>query len=62
MSRGELVEAGKKFERTKMFAPTRAHPSAPNKPPFETVVGLITAPLDKLRDVFRTFPEDIHTK
>ncbi|KAF7532799.1 hypothetical protein G7054_g7625 [Neopestalotiopsis clavispora] len=45
------------FERTKAFTPTRSHPSAPNKPPFETVVGLMTAPVDKLRDLFRKFPE-----
>ncbi|KAK2009903.1 HHE domain-containing protein [Colletotrichum eremochloae] len=46
------------FERTKMFTPTRSHPSIPNKPPFETVVGLMAAPLDKLRDLFATFPSE----
>ncbi|KAK2004420.1 HHE domain-containing protein [Colletotrichum falcatum] len=46
------------FERTKMFTPTRSHPSVPNKPPFETVVGLMAAPLDKLRDLFATFPTE----
>jgi hypothetical protein len=40
-----------------MFTPTRSHPSAPNKPPFETVVGLMTAPIDKLRDMFTKFPD-----
>lgn len=45
------------FERTKMFVPTRSHPSAPDKPPFETVVGLMAAPIDKLTDVFRKFPQ-----
>lgn len=44
------------FERTKMFVPTRSHPKAPDKPPFETAVGLMTAPLDKLMDAFRRFP------
>jgi len=44
------------FERTKMFVPTRSHPSAPDKPPFETVVGLMTAPIDKLMDIFHKFP------
>jgi hemerythrin superfamily protein len=44
------------FERTKMFVPTRSHPSAPDKPPFETVVGLMTAPIDKLMDMFHKFP------
>jgi len=46
------------FQRTKKFVPTRSHPSAPDKPPFETAVGLLTAPIDKLRDLFRKFPKD----
>ncbi|EFQ32111.1 HHE domain-containing protein [Colletotrichum graminicola] len=45
-------------EEDLMFTPTRSHPSAPNKPPFETVVGLMEAPLDKLRDLFATFPTE----
>ncbi|KAK6338464.1 hypothetical protein TWF730_002527 [Orbilia blumenaviensis] len=44
------------FERTKLFVPTRSHPSAPDKPPFETVAGLLAAPIDKLMDLFRKFP------
>ncbi|RAL10925.1 HHE domain protein, partial [Aspergillus homomorphus CBS 101889] len=44
------------FHRTKQFVPTRSHPNAPNKPPFETVAGLMTAPMDKIRDMFRSFP------
>ncbi|KAK6530613.1 hypothetical protein TWF281_007453 [Arthrobotrys megalospora] len=46
----------KSFERTKQFSPTRSHPSAPDKPPFETVTGLLAAPMDKLMDMFRKFP------
>ncbi|WWD18880.1 hypothetical protein CI109_103335 [Kwoniella shandongensis] len=46
------------FQRTKKFVPTRSHPSAPDQPPFETVVGLLTAPMDKLGDMFRRFPKD----
>ena len=48
----------KTFERTKLFVPTRSHPSAPDKPPFETVVGLLTAPIDKLSDLLRKYPKD----
>jgi len=44
------------FKNTKKFVPTRSHPSAPNKPPFETFVGFLTAPIDKLKDVFASFP------
>lgn len=50
--------AAAQFSRTKKFAPTRAHPSAPNKPPFETLVGLLAAPLDKLLDAFAKFPTE----
>jgi len=52
----------KSFERTKEFVPTRSHPSAPSKPPFETVVGLMTAPIDKLRDMFMRFPAETGKK
>ncbi|KDQ09305.1 hypothetical protein BOTBODRAFT_164979 [Botryobasidium botryosum FD-172 SS1] len=47
----------KSFQRTKHFVPTRSHPSAPDKPPFETVAGLMAAPMDKLRDLFSKFPQ-----
>ncbi|KAL1665717.1 hypothetical protein GGF50DRAFT_126229 [Schizophyllum commune] len=46
------------FARTKMIAPTRPHPSAPDKPPFETIVGLMTAPIDKVMDMFAKFPSE----
>ena len=36
----------------------RAHPCAPNKPPFETLVGLLSAPIDKLKDMFAKFPTE----
>jgi len=48
----------KSFRRTKMFVPTRSHPAAPDKPPYETVAGLLATPLDKLGDMFRRFPKD----
>lgn len=47
----------KTFGRTKMFVPSRSHPSAPSKPPFETAVGLMAAPIDHLADLLRKFPE-----
>lgn len=58
----ELLDAGGKFERTKMFVPTHAHPNAPDKPPFATIVGLMTAPIDKLRDAFMKFPDEEEIK
>ncbi|KAF9088776.1 hypothetical protein BGX27_002628 [Mortierella sp. AM989] len=47
----------KSFNRSKMFAPTRSHPSAPDKPPFETAAGLLAAPIDHLKDLFSRFPK-----
>ncbi|KAL7930730.1 hypothetical protein V8C35DRAFT_312080 [Trichoderma chlorosporum] len=58
VSKEESEQLAKSFQRTKMFVPTRSHPSAPDKPPFETVAGLLSAPLDKLMDAFRKFPKD----
>jgi len=53
----ESASIAKSFERTKKFVPTRSHPSAPNKPPFETAVGLMATPIDKLRDLWTAFPD-----
>ncbi|KAJ7443920.1 HHE domain-containing protein [Mycena galericulata] len=48
--------AASQFSLTKKFVPTRAHPDAPNKPPFETLAGFLVAPIDKLKDAFSKFP------
>lgn len=44
------------FERSKKFLPTRSHPSAPDKGPLMEAIGILTAPFDKLQDMFRKFP------
>jgi hypothetical protein len=36
----------------------RAHPWAPNKPPYETLIGFLEAPIDKLKDLFAAFPTE----
>lgn len=56
ISSTESEKLSKSFGRTKMFIPSRSHPSAPDKPPFETAIGLLTAPIDHLADMFRTWP------
>ncbi|KAI8826019.1 hemerythrin HHE cation binding domain-containing protein [Fimicolochytrium jonesii] len=56
LSQKDAEYMGRQFETTKNFVPTRSHPSAPDKPPFETLAGLLAAPLDKLRDAFSKFP------
>ncbi|PVH73314.1 hypothetical protein DL98DRAFT_607613 [Cadophora sp. DSE1049] len=53
----ESESIAKSFSRTKAFVPSRSHPNALNKPPFETVIGLMTAPIDHLGDLFRKFPD-----
>lgn len=50
-------EAATSFTRTKKFAPSRAHPYAPNQPPLEFVSFLLT-PIDALRDMFAKFPTE----
>ncbi|KAJ5283278.1 hypothetical protein N7505_001258 [Penicillium chrysogenum] len=57
LSQEDSQSNAKSFGRTKMFVPSRAHPSAPDKPPFETVAGLLTAPIDHLADLFRKWPD-----
>ncbi|KAE9405682.1 hypothetical protein BT96DRAFT_915894 [Gymnopus androsaceus JB14] len=51
-------QAAAKFTRTKKFAPTRPHPSAPSKPPGETLAGFLALPMDKLKDMFAKFPTE----
>ncbi|KAF7959339.1 hypothetical protein EAE96_000959 [Botrytis aclada] len=57
LNKNESQAIAESFGRTKAFVPSRSHPSAPSKPPFETVVGLLTAPIDHLGDLFRKFPD-----
>ncbi|PMB67106.1 putative hemerythrin-like protein [Beauveria bassiana] len=54
---GESNSMATFFGRTKAFIPSRSHPSAGEKPPFETVMGLLTAPIDHIADIFRKFPD-----
>ena len=58
LSREESQALAKSFERTKMFTPTRSHPSAPNKPYFENFAAMLAAPIDKFMDLMKTFPSD----
>ncbi|CAG8184855.1 unnamed protein product [Penicillium salamii] len=57
LSKDESVEMTKSLDRTKVFVPSRSHPHSPVKPPFESVAGLITAPIDSVADVFRKWPD-----
>ncbi|BCR84747.1 HHE domain protein [Aspergillus chevalieri] len=56
LSQEESVGLSRALDRTKMFVPSRSHPGAPSKPPFESAVGLMMAPIDHLGDLFRKWP------
>jgi hypothetical protein len=55
---GITKSLAKSFERTKWLVPTRSHPHAPNRPPWETAAALLATPIDKVRDVFLRFPKE----
>lgn len=50
LSEDELVELGRKVEAVKKIAPTRPHPSAPDGPPGDKLLGPVTGLLDRMRD------------
>lgn len=56
ISKEDSEELARSLGRTKMFLPSRSHPLAPTSPPFETAVGLLTAPVDIVADMFRKWP------
>lgn len=59
---GESSSMAQSFGRTKAFVPTRSHPEAGENPPFQTVMGLLTAPIDIVADIFRKFPDETVAK
>ena len=46
----QLVELGEKIETAKKLAPTRPHPSAPDQPPLDKIMGVPTGIIDRVRD------------
>lgn len=58
MSSSESEKLALQFARTKWFVPTRSHPGAPTFSTLaEGLTGLLVAPIDKLRDLMRDFPD-----
>lgn len=49
-SEDELVDLGEKIMRAKEVAPTRPHPSAPDKPPMNKILAPGAGLVDKMRD------------
>ncbi|KAK5653704.1 hypothetical protein OQA88_8735 [Cercophora sp. LCS_1] len=58
IAKEDSEELASSFSRTKHFVPTRSHPMVTDKPPYETVAGMLATPIDKLRDMFAKFPKE----
>jgi len=58
LSRAESQQLALQFQKTKRITPTRSHPSAPNKPFLENIAGLFAAPIDRIGDWVRSFPDE----
>lgn len=50
MSSEQMDDLGEKITRAKKLAPTRPHPSAPDKPPMDKVLGVPMGIVDRIRD------------
>jgi hemerythrin superfamily protein len=50
MSPEERLELGQKIEKAKSMAPTHPHPSAPDRPPMNKLLGPGVALVDRVRD------------
>jgi len=58
ISEDNLVSMGNSFSRRKFIVPTRPHTMVPEDPPtLNSILGMLTAPIDKFRDLFVSFPE-----
>ena len=58
ISLNKRIELGNMFARRKLIVPTKPHPSLPMEPTtVNSILGLLTAPIDKFRDLFSSFPE-----
>ena len=52
----DLRELGEKAERAKKLAPTRPHPSSPDEPPWNKVLGPVVGLVDRVRDAVTSRP------
>jgi hemerythrin-like domain-containing protein len=56
----QLEKASKKFTLRKKIVPTRPHPNIPDKPAtIEAMLGLLVSPIDKFKDLFTPFPDNV---
>lgn len=52
----DLQELGRKVEAAKKIAPTRPHPAAPDRPPFNKLLAPGTGLVDRIRDALSSRP------
>jgi len=57
LAQEEINNMGELIEALKPIAPTRPHPHTPNRPPGNYVVGPLTAFLDRIRDLGKSWPK-----
>jgi hemerythrin superfamily protein len=50
LSQEEQLELGEKITKAKKLAPTRPHPSAPDSPPGDKILGVPMGIIDRIRD------------
>ncbi|CZS88539.1 hypothetical protein WAI453_010724 [Rhynchosporium graminicola] len=59
ISQAESEKIALSFMRTKKLVPTKSHPGAPTSNPWtEGLAGLLAAPVDKLRTLMESFPDE----
>ena len=58
ISRQESEAIARSCQRTKGIVPTRSHPAAPTEFYAESIVGLLTMPIDRMRDWLKDFPDE----
>lgn len=58
LPREESEALARSFQRTKGIVPTRSHPAAPTEYYLENLAGLLVAPVDKLQDWMRSWPDE----
>ena len=63
LTEDQLIKAGKSFTMKEKIAPTRPHPNVPNRSvSLENALGVLLAPVDKLKDMFTAFPDKDTTR
>jgi hemerythrin superfamily protein len=58
-SKEKLEQMGKAYEAAKKLAPTRPHPSTPNTPGANMLVGPFAAVMDRARDAIRSAVQSV---